>query len=297
MGIVFNIQRYCIHDGDGIRTNVFLKGCPLNCLWCHNPEGLTKDITLSFSSDKCTACAACLAFCNARKVSEGRIVVDRDKCLKCRKCADFCPMGANELLGKEYSAKDVFDIVRRDKIYYETSGGGVTLSGGEPSMQGDFSLEIIRMCQDDGIACAIETCGMGAVSFYEKAFEYSCLFLFDIKCMDSEKHKKLTGVGNERILDNLNYLFSLGAEIVIRLPMIPGINDSEGDIKEICDFLCKNDGRYRYAEIMPYHSLGVAKAQKIGKNDYYIAKNADDDNKKRWSDLFSKFGVTVKISQ
>ncbi len=297
MGIVFNIQRYCLHDGDGIRTNVFLKGCPLNCLWCHNPEGLTKDITLSFSADKCTSCAACLAFCKARKIDDGKITIDRDKCIKCKKCADFCPMGANELLGKEYSAKEVLDIVKRDKIYYETSGGGVTLSGGEPSMQAEFSLELIELCRDEGIACAIETCGMGARSFYEKAFECSCLFLFDLKCMDGEKHKSLTGVSNERIIENLKYLFSVGADVIIRLPLIPDINDSEEDIKSLCEFLSEYEGRYRYAEIMPYHSLGAAKAQKIGKENYYAAKNADDENKKRWIDLFLKYGINVKISQ
>lgn len=297
MGIIFNIQRYCLHDGDGIRTNVFFKGCPLRCIWCHNPEGLTADISVSFNSEKCTLCGRCLADCAGREIKDGRLVLDRSKCTACNKCVDNCLTFANELLGKSVTAQEVIDEVLRDKIYYKTSGGGMTLSGGEPSSQPSFALELIRKAAEHGISTCIETCGIGSRDFYQKAFDLSCTFLFDLKCMDPERHRELTGADNDRIISNLEYLFELGADIVIRIPLIPGINDTEDDISALCDFLIKHKGKYRYAEIMPYHTFGISKAKRIGKEDIYVSSDATADDKSRWKEAFLKKGLDVKISE
>jgi len=209
----------------------------------------------------------------------------------------LCLCNANEMFGCEMSADDVMKEVLRDKIYYKTSGGGMTLSGGEPSMQSEFALELIQKAKDAGIRTSIETCGYGDRSFYEAAASMGSAFLYDIKCMLREKHKLLTGVDNERIIANLLYLFESGADVTIRLPMIPGVNDSRSDIEELCSFLRSNEGKYRYAEIMPYHSFGVAKAERVGTVGTFREADASDEDIKRWCNDFAHFGITVKVSR
>ncbi|MBQ4067111.1 MAG: glycyl-radical enzyme activating protein [Clostridia bacterium] len=296
MGTVFNIQRYCLHDGDGIRTTVFLKGCPLRCIWCHNPEGLDVKPSMSYNSDKCSLCGRCLSECKGRAIVDGRVVISRSECVLCGNCVHNCLMGANEIYGKEMTAEEVMTEVLKDRIYYKTSGGGMTLSGGEPSMQAEFALELIDIAASEGISVFIETCGIGSVDFYKRAVERNCVFLFDIKCVDSQKHKRLTGVGNEHIMDNLNFLFDNGADVIIRLPMIPILNDSDEDIAAACRILLENKGKYRYAQLMPYHTFGIAKAERLGKDSVFRSKDADDADKQRWREAFLKNGIEVKIS-
>ncbi len=297
MGIIFNIQRYCLHDGDGIRTNVFFKGCPLRCIWCHNPEGMKSTPSLAYNREKCTLCGRCIPTCKARTIVDGAVIYDRSKCDGCAQCVGMCLAGANELFGKNVTANEVMNEARKDNIFYETSGGGITLSGGEPSMQPDFALAIIEKAKNEGIGTAIETCGYGERDFYKKAFEMGATFLYDLKCMDSERHKELTGVPNERIIENLETLFSLGADVIIRLPMIPGVNDNAEDLDLLCAFLKKHEGKYRYAEIMPYHSFGVAKAERIGKEDVFCQSDATKEDKARLVREFANRGIDVKISQ
>ena len=297
MGTIFNIQRYCLHDGDGIRTNVFFKGCPLRCIWCHNPEGLSQKREISYNAEKCTLCNRCIDDCPGRSIEDGHFELDRSKCSLCGKCIENCPNSANELIGREVSADEVMAEVVRDKIYYKTSGGGMTLSGGEPSMQAEFALELVSKAKDQGIGVAIETCGIGSREFYEKCSEEGVTFLFDIKCIDSNKHKELTGVADGKILDNLRYLFSVDADVIIRLPMIPGINDTDEDIKSLCDFLLENAGKYRYAELMPYHSFGASKAKKVGAKSPFVCADATDTQKEIWRKRFEKNGINVKISR
>ena len=164
-GIVFNIQKFCIHDGDGIRTCVFLKGCPLRCIWCHNPESLDKSPSLSFNKQKCSSCGRCLSECFARTIENDTLKIDREKCIKCGKCVSACLNDANEIIGKEMTSSEVFDEVMKDKMFYDTSGGGLTISGGEPSYQPDFTLELLRLAKENGISLAIETCGIGSREF------------------------------------------------------------------------------------------------------------------------------------
>ena len=296
-GIVFNIQKFCIHDGDGIRTCVFLKGCPLRCVWCHNPESFEKAKTLSFNNQKCSQCGKCVADCSARKIENGILKIERKSCTKCGKCMEICLNDANEIIGEEVTADEVFKEVMKDKIFYDTSGGGITITGGEPSYQPDFTLELLTLSKNAGISLAIETCGIGSREFYQKCLELGTTFLYDIKCIDKTKHKKLTGVDNTHILDNLQYLMDRNADIIIRLPMIPDCNDRNEDIALLSDFLKKNESRYRYAEIMPYHTLGTNKCEKIGTNISYINKNAGEDEISRWCSLFASHGIDVKVSK
>ena len=297
LGTIFNIQKFCLHDGDGIRTNVFLKGCPLRCIWCHNPEGLESTPSLSFSKARCTACGRCLPECPARTLKDGKLVIDRTLCTVCGKCVKACLNGACEVMGREATVDEVMKDVLKDKVFYDRSGGGITLSGGEPSYQEKCALDLLEKSKEAGIGIAVETCGAGPRSFYEKAADLGTTFLFDLKCMDSEKHKKLTGADNRHILETLEYLMKRKADVILRLPLIPGINDTEEDLDALASFLNKNEGRYRYAEIMPYHSLGVGKSEKLGKEPRHAADGASSEDKERWMIRFKNKGVSVRISE
>lgn len=297
MGIVFNIQKFCIHDGDGIRTCVFLKGCPLRCIWCHNPESMKKSPELSFDKQKCSSCGKCLEVCSGRKIENGILKIERGNCTTCGKCADVCINDANEIIGKEMTAAEILNEVMKDKMFYDTSGGGITITGGEPSYQPDFTLELLRLSKNAGISVAIETCGIGSRDFYKKAADIGTTFLYDIKCINPVRHRELTGADNEIIMSNINYLMDSGADIIIRLPLIPGCNDSNEDIALLSSFLNKNKGRYRYAQIMPYHSLGIGKSEKTGTTAGYIHDSAGTSEISRWCELFSSHGTDVRISE
>ena len=297
MGVVFNIQKFCLHDGDGIRTVVFLKGCSLRCVWCHNPEGWKAEAELAFHERRCSTCGRCLGLCGARSLRDGAIRIDRSACVSCGKCVPVCLAGANEIIGTEMTAEAVMKEVLKDRAFYEQSRGGLTVSGGEPAAQPAFTLELLRLAAKERVNTMIETSGVGTWAFYEEAAKLGAGFLFDIKCLDDARHRKYCGEENRHILSNLSMLMERGAPIVIRLPLVPGINDAKEDLAALATFLKQHDGRYRYAEIMPYHSLGTGKVSRLGRETSCQAPNASEDDVQRWLAYFASCKIDVRISR
>ena len=232
-GIVTDFKRFAVHDGDGIRTTVFLKGCPLRCVWCHNPESISPKPELAFYAEKCTGCGECMRVCpNGAHIFEAADTpdsyihkLDRTKCAACGKCAEVCVSGALKLCGRRMSVDEVMKIVAEDRIFYETSGGGMTLSGGEPTLQPEFALALLRAAKADGISTALDTCGFAKREVYESLLPYTDIFLYDIKHITDEGHIRCTGRSNRLILENLRFLSDAGAKIEIRIPLVPGYND------------------------------------------------------------------------
>jgi len=260
-GLIFNIQRFSIHDGPGIRTLVFMKGCPLRCKWCSNPEGIKNYPELIFNEKKCVKCRRCVEVCPTRAstISErGEISIDRRVCIACGKCVGVCFSGAREIVGKYMTVEEIFKEVEKDRIFYENSGGGVTLGGGEPTMQPEFARELLKMCKERSLHTAIETCGYTSWANLKEILKYVDFMYYDIKHIDPAKHKEFTGVSNKLILENLMKVFSIfRLPIVIRVPIIPGYTDSEENIRGIADFVARYGGKM--IELLPYHQLGVSK--------------------------------------
>lgn len=251
--IVSDIQRFCMHDGPGIRTTVFFKGCPLRCEWCHNPETQSHQKELLFYKQKCIGCGLCKA-------------CDKEACTVCGECAQNCPTGAREVAGCEYTVQEVYNQIQKDVAFYGEKGG-VTFSGGECMLQIEPLTEVLKTCKEKGIHTAVDTAGYIPFEYFEKILPYTDLFLYDIKLFDSEKHKKYTGADNKLILDNLKKLFSVGAKIWIRIPIIPSVNDSVEEMKKIKDFLDAS-GTPEKIELLPYHPMGESKSQALRKTPH-----------------------------
>lgn len=285
-GIVFDIQRFSIHDGPGIRTTVFLKGCNMHCAWCHNPESFQLTPQLGFFKEKCTGCAACATACpnGVHSINEQTHTLNRDKCIACGACVSACVNDALKIYGKRMSAAEVLNEVEKDSRYYKTSGGGVTFSGGEATLQQEFLLELLKGCKERGFHTAIETNGFMATGLLEKLCMYTDVFLFDYKVTGEEEHKRWTGVSNGQILNNLEYLYQKNHSVILRCPMIPGVNDVESHFEAIRE-LKRRYPNILQAEIMPYHNTGKSKWEEIGM-DYSLKTLASASDKQRnlWSD-------------
>ncbi len=271
MGIVFSIQRFSVHDGPGIRTTVFLKGCPLRCLWCHNPESAVMQPEIGYHAARCTLCTECVRVCPSDALSVSgnkKIARSREKCLSCFKCVNACPSGGMEQYGKSMTADEVVSAVMRDSKYYEKSGGGVTFSGGEPLLQAEFTAECAAKLKKRDIHTAVETSLFGSRQSLQTIMPYIDFYMADIKVMDDDIHKNVTGCSNEIILDNVIYLAEKNADVLIRIPIIPGINDTEDNIRKTAEFLIKNT-LYRKIELLPMHKLAEHKYEALGR-DYPI---------------------------
>ncbi len=287
-GTVFNIQKFSINDGPGIRTTVFMKGCPLNCLWCHNPESKSAKPEIFFDKRKCTGCRSCeVCPYGCHVFTDTEHIFNREKCIACGKCAEVCFADALEIAGEKKTVDEVISEVMKDKDFYENSGGGMTLSGGEPMYQFEFTYELLKTAKENGLHTCIETCGFAKWEQYEKIADLVDIFLFDYKATDSEKHKEFTGVPNELILENLKKLDEKGCKTVLRCPIIPGLNDTDEHFSSIAR-TANSLKNVLEINIEPYHPLGKGKSEMLGKE--YFSDDlsfADDDAVKEWIETIS----------
>ena len=267
---IFNIQRFSTHDGPGIRTVVFLKGCPLRCFWCQNPESQSAKPVLLQNRDLCTGCGRCVSICpeHAVSIENGASVIDRTRCRGCGTCSLECPANALTLSGRTVTVDEVLAEVLKDRTYYLNTGGGVTLSGGEPLLQQHFARELLKRCQDRGVPTAVETCGHRPQEVFNQMMPVTDLFLYDIKTVDGEKHRRGTGQGNELILANAKFLASSGCELLVRMPLIPGFNDATEDVLQLRRFV---EGELHLPaekiELLKYNPLGEIKFQRLDRVD------------------------------
>ncbi|WP_223144568.1 glycyl-radical enzyme activating protein [Deferribacter autotrophicus] len=294
-GIVFDIKKYSVHDGAGIRSTVFLKGCPLKCLWCHNPESQKLSSQMIFYMDRCIQCKSCESVCpkNSIKIDESMHL--SDVCDFCGICIEECPANAIETVGKEMSVREVIDEIKKDEIFYGYSKGGVTFSGGEPFVQFEFLYELLKASKSEGWHTSVDTCGYVEFLKIEKCNRYIDTYLYDLKIMDDVRHKEYTGVSNRLILENLERLSKIAKEIRIRIPLIPGINDSKSDWEMFLKFISKIEN-VSGVDILPYHNIMLEKYRRL--NMAYLLDESLTLEKERveeFKQFFEKnnFDVTV----
>jgi pyruvate formate lyase activating enzyme len=278
-GLVFDLKKYSINDGPGIRTTVFFKGCPLRCRWCHNPEGQSFAPEVMIRASRCLAdCSECVAACPEDAVikTAGAPVLDRQKCNTCGQCTDVCPAEAIEMVGRRLSSAQLLREIEKDRIFQEQSGGGVTFSGGEPLSQPDFLSEILEHCRKKEIHTAVDTCGFAAADVLERIASKTDLFLYDLKVIDEKRHRAFTGESNSLIIENLRRLAAMGKKIMIRLPVVPGVNDNEENIRDTARFL-GSLGTVSEISLLPYHKLGRDKYRGLAKKaeDEYTPPSAE----------------------
>ena len=304
IGRIFNIQRYSLYDGRGIRTLVFFKGCPLRCRWCSNPESISPKKEIMLMRSLCTGCGTCVRECEQGIHSivpeDGgfRHDIDRTKqCTGCGRCVSRCAVRALSVCGEDITIDHLMEEILKDEMFYRTSGGGVTLGGGEVTAQHEFAVELLRRCKAYGIDTAIETCGQASWDVIESFIPVVDTFLYDLKAFHSDKHRELVGQGNEQILSNLRGLSDRGASVVVRMPMIKGFNDDVVMLKDTSEFLAGlNKESVHEVDILPYHKLGVSKYGEIDK-DYTIEGDPSftDEEIQTVVDLISECGIPVKI--
>jgi pyruvate formate lyase activating enzyme len=296
--IVFDIQRASLHDGPGIRTTIFLKGCPLECLWCHNPEAVEPARQLFFYFDKCTQCGDCVKVCedDVHHLTDGKHTIDYDKCTFCGKCVEACNFNALKIIGVEMSVDDAMREIMADFDFYTNSGGGMTLSGGEPLSQFSFSMELLKRCRENGVNTCVETSGFIAAEQFKKILPLVDIFLYDYKLTGSDKHMKYTGVPNERILENLDLAYRNGIPIILRCIIVPGINDTEVHFKGICD-LNEKYPDLKGIEILPYHTMGNSKRTSIGIDETLThLDSVPPETASQWIEKLKEMGCSkVKI--
>jgi pyruvate formate lyase activating enzyme len=291
-GFVFDIRRYSIHDGPGIRTAVFLKGCPLACAWCHNPESQSFRPELLLRSGRCIACSACIEACQPDAI-DNRQGVERKLCTNCGKCAEVCPAEARELVGHQMSVKQVMAEIESDFVFYEQSGGGVTFSGGEPLAQPDFLLELLSACRARGLHTAVDTSGRAPWPAFEKIRPFVDLFLYDLKLMDEDDHIRWTGVPNKDILSNLWHLSESGHTMRVRIPIIPGINDDDDNLRATGAYLASLPC-VPSVDLLAYHNIARSKYTGLGR-EYSLVDLRPPDRAAvaRCAAILSGFGIDV----
>jgi len=295
-GLVFDLRKYSVHDGPGIRTTVFLKGCPLSCWWCHNPESQSAKPEMTLRSARCIGCMSCVEACptGALTIDQGRFSFSEADCNWCGLCADACPADAREVLGRWMSVDQVLAKVERDVPFYDESGGGVTLSGGEPLMQPAFTRAVLQACRQRDIHTALDTAGYARWETLDSIRPHVNLFLFDLKLMDDTLHRKYTGVPNRLILDNLHRLRESGARVILRTPIVPGITDGDDNLRGIAQ-TAQQLGIERI-DILPYHHSAAAKYERLQRS-YALpdVRPPSDERMQQLAALFEPFQIPVKI--
>ncbi len=298
-GRIFRIQRFSIHDGYGIRTTVFLKGCPLRCLWCHNPESQRYEIELAYREERCTGCKDCIEVCDRNALhwdyGSERLSVDWKLCNGCGRCVEACKTNALFLYGYDADAEDVVREVEKDSVFYRNSGGGVTFSGGEPYLQPDFLIEMLKLCKDRGIGTAVDTSGYTSWKNMERSLDLVDLFLFDLKDYNGRRHRNFTGVDNKLIIENLHKLLkSANVEVVIRIPFIPSCNfKSEEDYRGFLELLQRLDAER--VDVLPYHSLSRDKYRWLGRKEEFYEIRLDKLNHHDFVEMLRNAGFKVSI--
>jgi pyruvate formate lyase activating enzyme len=296
-GIIFDVKRYAIHDGPGIRTTVFFKGCPLRCRWCHNPESWHEGPEHSLRTSRCTLCGRCVEACDRGAISQsgGGLSTDLANCVFCGACVEACPTGAREILGRQVSVEQLMAEIERDVIFYDQSGGGVTVSGGEPLVQAAFLEELLAECRAKEIHTALDTACYAPWQVIQRISPYVELFLIDLKHMDPAAHRRLTGESNELILENLQRLSQLGKEITVRIPVIPGSNDDDANMTATGEFVARLDSVARI-DVLPHHEAARGKlARLVGGYELLDAEPPSGEQISRLAGRLERLGFKVKI--
>jgi len=295
--MIFDIKRYTIHDGPGIRTTVFMKGCPLSCFWCHNPEGITRRLEIAYFEYKCIGCNSCVIACPLKAITvdeDGKRNIDRSICDGCGICAERCPTNAIKAIGRKISVDELIQEVERDRVLYDGSGGGVTFSGGEPLMQWGFLLECLKELKKRYIHTALDTSGYSSPEVLEMIIPYTDLFLYDIKLFDPEEHKKYTGVSNDVIKENLKLLSVSGKRVILRFPVIPNVTDTLWNVKGWMGFISKIQG-LKEINLLPYHSV-EEKYKRLNRPYRMETQGAPTKEILNWlKEEFESIGLKVKI--
>ncbi len=293
-GTIFDVKKFSIHDGPGIRTTIFFKGCPLACLWCHNPESQAREPELMFLESRCIGCGACREACGPGAIAAD-LTVDTERCTLCGNCVAACYAEAREMVGQEMTVSGVMAEIERDVPFYDESGGGVTFSGGEPLAQPDFLLALLQACREREIHTAVDTCGFAPWQVLDKIRRHVDLFLYDLKLMDEAEHIRYTGVSNKLILKNLEMLAERGHDITLRVPIIPGINDSDEHIRQLGAFAATLP-HLKQVDLLPYHHIAAEKYQRLGKSyESPAAHPPSDERMAEIVQILQGFGLQVKI--
>jgi pyruvate formate lyase activating enzyme len=296
--LIFDTKRYSINDGPGIRLTIFFKGCPLSCLWCHNPEGMSPKIQKLYSASKCIGAVECINICDqdALTLTKNGIVTDPYLCNLCGDCARVCPTKAIEMSGELQSAEDIMKLINKERFIFDGSGGGVTFSGGEPLMHHKFLINLLELCGKEGIHRTVDTSGYAPAKILLDVAQQTDHFLYDLKLMDSKKHKTYTGVPNERILSNLKLLAESGASINIRIPLINGINTDNDNIQKTAEFIQSLAGERKKVNLLPFHNIAQKKYEKLAQPFNVNGMNEPtNEQQEHILSIFKSYGLSAEI--